>query len=911
MKRRFEGWAAVAARLRERAALESEVSAQRGDSAAYLNAGQRASLTAIADRIERNGVVIADEVGMGKTRIAVVFARCVTESGGRVAILVPPGLGYQWKAELKSGGIDAPDLLRSMGGFLEAWQRDKPQSWFEQPVVLISHVFANWHMGASSQPWRWSLLPHTIAHWRKSQGKSWPDHYNDPQAPHAPGERNRAARSAAGEIVDATLTRRLPARRALEAIDALVHWPRSLEGPNYGLHGPLREALRRVVGIGLGRFDLVLLDEAHKSRGDESGLSRLLNQILLCDPDSRRVALTATPVELEVQQWRGTLERIGVQGQSLDKVVSVAEEYADALRKIRAGWRSSAEIRERFQAAAMRFEATLSPYVLRRDKREDPAVLAFGRRTGQGLHDYRDETREIAIEPQDLSPAWRQAVCAAEALSFVARGDDGRRFKQLRLTISHGQGMSGFVDGGDVADVALAMNSLEAASEVLDDPAATSHTESRRLARLRWWLAVVARTGDPQRHPLFEHPAIAQAVRAVEGANREGEKVLVFGRFTAPMQALVDLLNARELLRQVDGNHVVAQSKIHDSQSRAIDAAYRQWALEHQAPFRIARNDLDEVLKQNYEAEHRRLERSRAGLTRVLREGVSLLQAGAQGAIGNRHRLALEAFCDTAEATGDYDASGLVLLHRALMEAVGGLEANRTPVMLARAFIDLLEAAADMDASEAEPGEVDELSDGAQTWEAVVERLAEEYDRPQGSFARLMFGATSQVSRRMIQQAFNRVHGHPAVLVAQSLVGREGLNLHGACRIVVLLHPEWNPAVVEQQIGRVDRVGSHWARQVEAAPHLPGDQLPRIEIRPVIFRGTYGEHNWNVLRGRWDDLRAQLHGMVIPPRFALDLQGKEDAALLQEVMAMAPNFSPLAGVPAQPGDRNANVEQPS
>ena len=38
--------------------------------------------------------VIADEVGMGKTRIAVEVARSVIEAGGRVAILVPPGLGY-------------------------------------------------------------------------------------------------------------------------------------------------------------------------------------------------------------------------------------------------------------------------------------------------------------------------------------------------------------------------------------------------------------------------------------------------------------------------------------------------------------------------------------------------------------------------------------------------------------------------------------------------------------------------------------------------------------------------------------------------------------------------------------------------------------------------------------------------
>src|SRR5208337_2741491 len=102
-------------------------------------------------------------------------------------------------------------------------------------------------------------------------------------------------------------------------------------------------------------------------------------------------------------------------------------------------------------------------------------------------------------------------------------------------------------------------------------------------------------------------------------------------------------------------------------------------------------------------------------------------------------------------------------------------------------------------------------------WEALETRLWEEYDRPQGGFARLMYGGTSQESRRMIQLAFNRPKTFPMVLVAQSMVGREGLNLHKACRIVVLLHPEWNPGVVEQQIGRVDRVGSRWCNELKKA----------------------------------------------------------------------------------------------
>ena len=106
-----------------------------------------------------------------------------------------------------------------------------------------------------------------------------------------------------------------------------------------------------------------------------------------------------------------------------------------------------------------------------------------------------------------------------------------------------------------------------------------------------------------------------------------------------------------------------------------------------------------------------------------------------------------------------------------------------------------------------------------------------------------MYGNTGQDTRRLLQLAFNRPNSHPAVLVAQSVVGREGLNLHKACKTVILLHPEWNPGVVEQQVGRVDRVGSLWEKTLAAIPDAEDItlELPRIAVRPVIFKGTYDE----------------------------------------------------------------------
>jgi len=87
-------------------------------------------------------------------------------------------------------------------------------------------------------------------------------------------------------------------------------------------------------------------------------------------------------------------------------------------------------------------------------------------------------------------------------------------------------------------------------------------------------------------------------------------------------------------------------------------------------------------------------------------------------------------------------------------------------------------------------------------------------------------------------------------------------------------------------------VGSRWAALcAEAiADGVRGQDLPRIEIRPVIFKGTYDEHNWKVLRIRWANLRAQLHGVVIPPAEAEAYA--HIASVIEEINRAAPCFSP-------------------
>lgn len=181
MKQKFLGWNNVTDQLNSLATEQAE-SEKKGIIVGWqLNEGQCASLRAIGKRIPRNGLIIADEVGMGKTRIAVAVARSVVRSNGRVAILVPPGLGFQWRDELRDGGVDTPPLLRSLWQYLAAWQSEdavEQQPWFDQQVLLISHAFTNWRLGEKSDPWRWALLPELYARWRKQRGERFPRGYH-------------------------------------------------------------------------------------------------------------------------------------------------------------------------------------------------------------------------------------------------------------------------------------------------------------------------------------------------------------------------------------------------------------------------------------------------------------------------------------------------------------------------------------------------------------------------------------------------------------------------------------------------------------------------------------------------------------------------------------------------------------
>lgn len=97
-------------------------------------------------------------------------------------------------------------------------------------------------------------------------------------------------------------------------------------------------------------------------------------------------------------------------------------------------------------------------------------------------------------------------------------------------------------------------------------------------------------------------------------------------------------------------------------------------------------------------------------------------------------------------------------------------------------------------------------------------------------------------SRERLREAFNTPL-YPMILVANEVM-QEGLDLHKHCRRVVHHDLVWNPAQIEQRIGRIDRLGSLTSRLRKEGADVMLDVL-----YPVI-RGTIDERLFRTVKTR-------------------------------------------------------------
>ena len=837
-----------------------QLSSQRTDD--RLDVGQRASVAQLALRIRcgQRAALLADEVGMGKTRIAVALIAAVRHAGGRTAIVLPAGLGVQWQKELKLFQPDDQTLLplRSYDGFIAGflteedaegnekhkhkhkdWLRDRRQQrelpkkgWAAEEVLMISHTFAAMQFrkpgNGPARGWRRELLPNVARLLAGQRRNFMRDSFRRNEVSLVYATR-RAARTIADTIIEHNL------QDDPDVISDLAGDHRWLAADEY------KHKILRLIGYGLGQFDLIVVDEAHKARGADSSLSRILGPVSWEAKDPFRLGMTATPVELDSRQWNDTLERISGRddGEDVSPLAELAKwigGYVDTVKRIQIEELDS-PLTESFESTASRFQDALHPYVLRRDKRHDPQVLAFQKEHG----DYRDvQDLKVSAEMEGFTRDWLRLFCAAEALSILPQEDP--RVKRTRLSVAQGYGF-GFAPEAEIAEQQQLEDELEGPQS--------------------FWLDAFC--GQPA--DIYTHPAILAAVRLIESYAERDEKVLVFGRFIAPMTALTRLLDAREMLRRLRDKQHWPAAKVRDEMEPAVLAAMKDPDLSVTAGGTTA---INEILTERYRkwSTARRTE-----LSRLHREIDALAPQNDTAALLTSY---LGQDDDGEELHGDIGV---------LLEALGDrrerMDAPWTGVEVLERFSGLL---ADLS--------TDEEDENDDTLRSKLVRYLQDYSGREGNFARMMSGATQPQTRRLLQSAFNRASRWPMVLVAQSHVGREGLNLHEACRTVVILHAEWNPGIVEQQIGRVDRKGSCWLNDLKNwYKHAEGDP-PRIRIHPVVVSGTYDDHNWQVLKARWMELRAQLHGEVLPQQESHTAMLPEIEALRNRIIAATPNFAP-------------------
>jgi hypothetical protein len=860
-------WNLVLERLEQLACIE-----QLPDGNALWRANQHASLRWIAQRLrEEPGVLVADEVGLGKTRLAIALAVCVAASGGRIAVLIPPGLAYQWQDEELQGFLAhlgklalpwLPDELphRFLRTYADLFADDSDDDEIDDsadhspypladtfPILFISHGFGLPPVGKVVNQELWAL-PYLA---KKAAGF---DAYGAGKLV-VSAMQERAAWYI-GERGSASLRRRLGA--------ATFGKP----APETFKDEQRAELFRNMIGELVGDFDLLIIDEAHKSRAGadlslaerqaqgklRSRLTKLIDSILM--PDSRakpskRVALTATPMELGVDQWKAVLSRLGLRADRVVSLGGVVERYADAVDGLRSGSQSEiAELRE----AAGEFQRKLRDIVTRRLWRDHPLVKRYSEFSGvrNSAHPHREYITH-SLEPARLRPEERRKLALSEALAAAARGASvGHELKMAGIRFS--QALPHFPEAVRDSDGDKKKPGEGSETAEVVAPTADPATQAR-LQRCEYWRAVAEREDSEQlgevganpRYALQWHPRVREAVQLIEKltGGSDGEKVLVFGEYLASLHALNRSLNIRHYLRHLrDEKPIPLPLGV-----RAADADMQRWRLDPEFGLAAmsARKFAEKAAESSAQYERER-EHLRDVCSHVVKE-VGLIPKLSVELVGVLTTWLVQQLCVedqlwTVDAPDERDS--------VRAEARNLLARLRDP-------------------DPSEDGDEQKANREVLSWNRIVDQLKYELQRNEAGdyvfrmspFAQLMIGDTKPATRRARQGTFNHPSLNPRVLLGQADVMSEGLNLHRACRIVVLFHLDWNPGRIEQQIGRVDRQNSAWMNACEDALQNRVTP-PKLEVYTLAVQGTYDDLRSSVVQERIHLMRAQLFGEVLP-----------------------------------------------
>ena len=870
---------------------------------------QRRTATEILTRFDRQpGQILADEVGMGKTFVALAVAVAVIEATRRaspVVVMVPPSVGAKWPLEWrKFSGALQPDppiraterAISSGADFLKLL--DDPPS-VRKHLIFLTHgalsralsdplvrlaivrralqssrldrqraVFPRWAEraihGLQSQRLGEEgverLLATPPSRWRAQLRSIRTGDPGDDPVPRA--VREALQRVDLGDLRE-ILRADLPLRSS-HGIDARL--------------GRVRSALTAEVGAvwraTLARLDLdlplLILDEAHHTKNPGTRLAHLFaNEEAKDEADQlkgelggvfrRMLFLTATPFQLGHHELIEVLDRFkGVRWDVLNR--SDFEAQLDALRnaldasqaaalRLDGSWGRLAAadvpgngsdhwwvdpghrgLSPRAKAAADHFcdarekaraaERLLQPHVIRHtraDREERRAVMP-----GAALLPADAGPGGLAIN----GPAVLPFLLAARAQALVAMSGL-REHRQTRALF-----VDGLASSFEAYTRTRSATALEHETDEIHPP-----TFDPLPDEVSWYLTRISRSLPEEDDSAFaQHPKVRATVdRAVE-LWREREKTLVFCFYRATGRALrrhIARAIEREVIRIAAGKLGMDAGDASGVRN-ALDR-FRQRLFDTDAPSRrYAAGELHACLELHLDGDD--LEMSVDLCLRFLRTYSFLAR------YLDLARPAEEALRDAFEAR---DASGRTF--RQIVSDFGEFMAGREAGERAAFFAAL---------TDIDIGDIGVRDDEGER-EGLIANV------------RLANGAVKRETRERLMSGFNTPF-YPEVLVASSVMA-EGVDLHLMCRNVIHHDLDWNPSVIEQRTGRLDRIGSKGERA----------RLP-VNVYLPFIEGAQDEKQFRVMRDR-----ERWFNVVMGERLELDERSTDKLAERVEFPAEA------------------------
>lgn len=868
----------------------------------------------------QEGVVLADQVGMGKTYVACAVAASVllntpewaTGGGRQVAIVVPPGVASKWVGEWarfastylgESSGLRGPtEPITKADDFLKAL--DDPDSRHVDVLVVthtaLSRLTVNHHIqlalvwaatGGTHPSEHGERLRRTYAKWCGEHRGLIEDRVYSTAAvlgllAEPPAQWRTAWARLAGEDLDDDpvphdVLRALARYDLSEVRDILERLPRNripdarrlgdkLVAARAELAAQTTSYMRQVLARSSARFPLLVLDEAHAAKNDGTRLAQMFaatdstsGRGVLHGVADRMLLLTATPFALGNDEFVRILRRLGAttasgvgRPESLDDVLdrlghvmAAAQEagqlfdaawsrLADGAARELEAWEPvdppvtlSSSAAAAWTAATLAVEkrqamhAALSPWVIRHERIKNRTIVP-----GAAILDSGLATEGIAV-PNELSLPF---LLAARAQSL---GESGSRRPYFAYGIA--SSFAAFLRiGEDDRDSDL---DAVAAGSGPDGAAGDSDVE--------WYRRQIETSILDGGEIRARHPKIDATVRRAVEQWEQFEKTVVFCWYVRTGGRLQE-----EITRQI-AEYVMDRGSrafgVDRSDEVSVRREYRNLAV------RLLPSGADARTNASYQAIH-------GYLTDSLHEHVgrgpetdAVVLGVAEVAIRN---VRTPEFLSRCARVGHGMSSAEVIAE--LSERRPGGEA------LIDRWVEFAERLLQPGFTSSRATIMEDLighfsEDTSDEWHGATEHP--HAGRASIRTVRWAQGKMRLADRVRLTSIFNTPSA-PEVLVASSVMG-EGIDLHMNCDTVIHHDLDWNPGVIEQRTGRIERIGSLAERRGKGinvyVPYLAGTHDEKM------FRVVEDRRKWfEVVMGRDDgespDSAAEEHRQALP-----------------------------------------------